>query len=121
MVQRLIRADLCDLDHEDGDRAATNRLAVELDGQRYEVDMCGWHETQARESLTPWTEAGRQSAARRAQYVVRRTAEQRRAADDIRQWAKARPEFDVADLGRLPARAIQAAHEAGVGLELLHR
>jgi hypothetical protein len=122
MVQRLIRADLCDLEHEDGERPASNRLAIETNGQRYEIDVCDWHEAQAQESLAPWVAVGRLSAARRASVVIRRTAAQRRAADDIRRWARQQPEFgDIAELGRLPRAAIQAAHEAGVGLELTVR
>jgi hypothetical protein len=51
--------------------------------------------------------------------VIRRTAAQRRAADEIRQWAKEQADFrDLSDLGRLPRAAIDAAHEQGIGLEL---
>lgn len=123
MVQRLIRADLCDLEHEDGERPAVNRVAIERNGHRYELDVCEWHDTQAESSLAPWISVGRQSAAKRASMVIRRTAVQRKAADDIRQWAKDQPDFagEIADLGRLPRNAILAAHEAGVGLELAVR
>lgn len=118
MVQRMIRADLCDFEH-DTDEAASFRVAVELGQARWELDVCTDHEAMARDDFYAYTLRGRQSAARRGHAVIRRTAAQRRAADDIRQWAKGQPEFaHLSDLGRLPRSAIEAAHEQGIGLEL---
>lgn len=118
MVQRMIRADLCDFEHEN-DEAATVRVAVEIGGLRWELDVCADHEIMAREDFEPYTMRGRPGTAKRGHAVIRRTAAQRRAADEIRQWAKSQPDFsDLSDLGRLPRAAIEAAHEQGIGLEL---
>ena len=118
MVQRMIRADLCDLTH-DAEEAAVTRLAVEIGAQRWELDACQEHADYARGAWLDYIEAGRATTAKRGHAVIRRTAAQRRAADEIRQWAREQPEFaDVAELGRLPRAAVMAAQEKGIGLEL---
>ena len=112
MAQKIQVMLLCDLD--DGNVEAAETLHFSLGNAGYEVDVCGKHAQQIRDSLEPFAAHARTSgpAAGSSRRRRERTAAGRDQTVGIRTWAKERG-IQVNDRGRIPASVLkeyEAAH-----------
>lgn len=99
-------------DIDGSDAAETVRFG--LDGRDYEIDLSETNAKELRASLAGFIESGRRTGGKRPARKQGGTAparpdkEQMRA---IREWARAH-DYSVKDRGRIPAKVMQAYHQA---------
>ena len=113
MAQKVQITLLCDLD--DGNVEAAETLHFSLGNAGYEVDVCGKHAQQIRDSLESFAAHARTSsgpAAGSSRRRRERAAAGRDQTAGIRTWAKERG-IQVNDRGRIPVSVLkeyEAAH-----------
>ena len=107
MAQKIQVMLLCDLD--DGNVEAAETLHFSLGNAGYEVDVCGKHAQQIRDSLEPFAAHARTSsgpAAGSSRRRRERAAAGRDQTAGIRTWAKERG-IQVNDRGRIPVSVLK--------------
>jgi len=105
MAQRVQVTLICDL-HGD-ESPADETLTFGLDGSKYEIDLCGEHANQLRESFAGYVGAARRASGRSAAATRPGGGRRRRnrgsgEAAAIREWARERG-LPVPERGRIPA------------------
>lgn len=104
MARKVVQ--ICDLHR--GDAAADGSLVIQLEGKRYQLDLCDEHLAQVRRTLEPLLDAAhaaRPAGGSRQVEGSRRSRTAERAA--LRAWAREHG-YDVRDRGRVPHAALEA-------------
>ena len=110
MAQKVQILLVCDL--HDGDVEGTETVSFALDGSSYEIDVCGSHGAELRDSFASYVGAARRAG--RTTATTKRAKSGAKAGGDrtiaIREWAKASGQ-KVSERGRL-STALVAAYDA---------
>lgn len=100
------------VDDIDGGPAAET-IAFSYQGRGYEIDLSEVNAARFRSMMGEYAEHARTTSIRRVPTGSRRSAESRRRAAAIREWARASGMPDVGSRGRIPQQVIdryEAAH-----------
>jgi hypothetical protein len=108
MVRKTVVTVLCDLPH-DNEVERTESVSFAVDGNAYEIDLCGPHSKEMHEKIGAFADHARRvvTSGRRRRG---RAGRSRARSSDIREWARERG-HEVSDRGRIPSGII-AAYEA---------
>jgi len=107
MAQKAVVTVLCDLPH-DREVEGIESFSFAVDGNSYEIDLCGSHSTEIRANVGAFAEHARRVLANGRRKA--RSGRNRERGSEIREWARTRGHH-IGDRGRIPDSII-AAYEA---------
>ncbi len=105
MAQKVSVTYACDYDDKEIPDGQQRKITFGIDGQEYEIDLCGRHSQRLTEAVGKFAEHARKASVRGAKRRRRRTSANRQRSAEIRAWAK-RSGLEVSDRGRIPGHVL---------------
>jgi len=109
MAQRTIVTLTCDLSHSEAETPAVETVSFAFDGTTYEVDVCGDHAKDIRETFGDYADRARKAAPSVIGRKSRSNGSNRLGGarpSQIRDWAKDNG-ISVSERGRIPANVME--------------